>query len=219
MAPVIVAPDPELLVPLMELQLKRLEHAEHLYQPHLLACTPHLGGDQVADWRADYVVLNGQAFPNINDTFGDLAADQEEAEASGVVDTYVVSQNISESAVGADDGALWFAGRTRTFVDEDHAEEFLAATGSLLEDDGYTEIEALADVPDLGDGAVAYTYVGTEGNAAAIVYVQVGAQVVSLRLGSTTEAVPEVVVELAELQVERMTAGDCAEPLPVPQGL
>ena len=58
----------------------------------------------MADWRADYAVLNGQAFPNVNDTFDDLAADQEEAEASGIVDTYVVSQNISETTVGADDG-------------------------------------------------------------------------------------------------------------------
>ncbi len=135
------------------------------------------------------------------------------------MDTYVVSQSIGDTAVGAYDGTLWFAGRTRVFVDDDHAAEFLAATGSLLEDDGYTGIEALADVPDLGDGAVAYTYLGTDEYAAAIVYVQVEDQVFSVRLGSTTEPVPDAVFDLAELQVERLVSGDCADPLPVPRGL
>jgi hypothetical protein len=214
-----IAPDPDLLVALMELQLKRLEHAEHLYQPYLAACAPHLGGVQVADWRADYAVLNGQAFPNLNDTFDDLAADQEEVHAWGVVDAFGVSQSVSETAVGAYDGELWFAGRTRAFVDQDHAAQFLAATGTVLEDDGYTELEELTDVPDLGDGAVAYTYVATDGYAASIVYVQVEAQVFMLRLGSTIEAVPDAVVDLAEEYLARVTEGDCTAPLSVPRGL
>jgi hypothetical protein len=203
----------------MELQVKRLEYAEYLYQPHLDACAPHLGGEQVADWRADNAVFKGQAFPSMNDTFDDLAEEQEEVEASGIIDTFLVSQNISETAVGACDGEMWFAGRTRSFVDEDHAAECLAATGSLLEDDGYTEIVALADVPDLGDGALAYTCLGTDGYAGVIAYVQVEEQVFFVRLGSTTEPVPNAVFNLAELQYERLVSGDCADPVPVPQGL
>ena len=218
-APGFVAPDADLVVPLMELQLKRLEHAEQLYQPHLDACAPHLGGEQVMDWRADYIALNGQMFPTVGDTFDDLAEAQEEVDASGIVNSYVVSQSVGETEVGAYDGTLWFAGRTRTFVDEDHAADFLADTGAALEADGYTGIEELDDLPELGDAAAAYTYTGTDGNEAAIVYVQVEAQVFSVRLGSTTEPVPEAVLELAELQLERVGSGDCADALPVPQGL
>jgi hypothetical protein len=216
--PGFVAPDPDLLVPLMELQLKRLEHAEHLYQPRLALCAPQFAGEQVADWRADYTVLNGQAFPSVTSTFDDLAEAQAEADDLGIVDNFVVSQSIDETATGAYDGMLWFQGRTRAFADEDLAAEFLAATGSMLEEDGYTEIEDLDDVPDLGDGTAAYGYTGNDGHAATIVYIQVGEQVVSLRLGSTTEPVPEAAFDLAAQHLEGMTDGPCDD-LNVPRGL
>jgi hypothetical protein len=218
-APGYVAPDPELLVPLVELQLKRFEHAQYLYQPGLSLCAPQLGGDQVVDQRADYSVLNGQAFASVHNTYDDIAGTQQEIDDLGLVDVFTVSQSVDGTEVGVYDGTLWFAGRYRAFVDEDHAEEYLASAGTLLEEDGYTEIEEIADVPDLGDHAVAYTYLGVDGYAAAIIYMQVGAETFQIRIGSTTEPQIDAVFNLAEEQVERISDGNCAENLPVPSGL
>jgi hypothetical protein len=218
-APGYIAPDPELLVPLVELQLKRLEHAEHLYQPQLADCTPQLGGDQVVDQRASYTVLNGQAFPTQNMTFADLGEQQQEIDEQGIVDAFFVSQSVDETDVGVYDGTMWFAGRSRYFVDEAHAEEYLASTSTLLEEDGFTEIEEIANVPDLADGAVAYTYLGVDGYAAAVIYVQVGVETFQIRIGSTTEPQIDAVFDLAEEHVERISDGSCAENLPVPRGL
>jgi hypothetical protein len=152
-------------------------------------------------------------------TFADLDEQQQEIDEQGIVDAFFVSQSIDGTAEGVYDGTMWFAGRSRSFVDEDHAAEYLASIEAVLEGDGFTEIEAVADVPDLGDGAVAYTYLGADEYPAAVIYVQVGAEVFMIRLGSTTEAVPDAVFELAELQIERLESGTCDEPMPVPRGL
>jgi hypothetical protein len=218
-APGYIAPEADHLVPLVELQLERIRLAEYLHQPRLSICAPQLGGEQVADQLNDYLVLNGQTFADQNMTFDELDEDQVRFHEQGIVDSFRVSQSIGDTAVGAYDGEMWFQGRSLSFVDEEHAETYLATTADRLEESDYTGIEAMTDVPDLGDAAVGYTYVGADDYPATIVLVQSGAQVFSIRLGSTTEPVPGAVFTLAGQQVERMTGDDCLDAMPVPRDL
>jgi hypothetical protein len=212
-------PGEEILVSLAELQIKRLEHAEYLYQPNLSSCAPRFGGDTVMDYREEYEVLNSQVFAWDLASLDDVAEEQRLIDAEGIVDAYQISQSVDNTETGAYDGTLWFAGRVLTFTDEDRAGEYLDAAGAKLEEAEYTNIEEIAGVPDLGDGAVAFTYDGADDYPATTIYVQVDAGVFRIRVGSMTEVVPETIFDLAELQLERMADGDCAEALPLPRDL
>lgn len=213
-------PDPELLEQLMNLQLKRIEHAEHLYQPHLSTCAPRLGGDGVFDLRNDYSVLNGTAFAHFGDTYVDLEESQRTADEMGTVDHFVVNQRLAGTSVGAYAGEMYFRVDLRAFVDEDHAEEYLGSRGDALEADvNFSAVEAILDIPEIGDDARAFTYLGGDGYLATIVFVRVEEQAFAIRLGSTTDVVPDSVIELAEAQIARVADGDCGGPMEVPDGL
>jgi hypothetical protein len=213
-------PNPALVEEVMKHQLKRLAYAEHLYQPGLSACAARLGGEGVFALRDEYTVLNGTTFAFFNDTFDDLDEVQVEVNADGIVDSYYVSQRIDGTRVGAFDGTMYFRSDHRSFVSDDDARAYLDTRGGVLEENPeYSEVEAIADIPELGDDARAYTYLGAEGFTATIVYVQLENQVLTVRLGSTTEMVLDSLIELTEAQIERMENGECDEPMELPGGL
>jgi hypothetical protein len=215
-----VPPNPDHLVPLVELQLKRIELADYLYQPGLSDCAPEFQENEVADNRAEYTVLNGKTFSVFNDTFDDLEAAQADIDDFGLVDSYRTNQSIDDTAVGAYDGTMWFRGQVRIFTDDDAAADFLAETGEMLETEPeYSNVEQLDDYPELGDGATLFNYDAVDDFAATIIYVQIDNVVFSIRLGSMTDYQPEAVIELAEAQLERMEDGDCDEALELPDAL
>jgi hypothetical protein len=215
-----VPPNPDHLVPLVELQLKRIELAEYLYQPGLSDCAPEFQENEVADNRAEYTVLNGKTFSVFNDTFDDLEAAQAEVDDFGLIDSYRTNQSIDDTAVGAYDGTMWFRGQVRIFTDDDAAADYLAETGEMLETEpDYSNVEQLDDYPELGDGATLFNYDAADDFAATIIYVQIANEVFSIRLGSMTDYQPEAVIELAEAQLERMEDGDCDEALELPDDL
>jgi hypothetical protein len=214
------APDPDLLPPLVELQLKRLELAEYLYQPGLSVCAPEFQDSQASDSLAEYDVLNGTGFALFSETFEDLEAAQADIDEMGLVDNYVINQSIDGTAVGAYDGTMWFRGQIRTFTDEDAAAEYLAGTGERLEAEAdYSNVEQLDEHVELGDGATLFNYDALDDHAATIIYVQIDNQVFSIRLGSMTDYQPDTVVDLAVAQLERLDNGDCDDPLELPDAL
>ncbi len=214
-------PDNDVIATLLDLQLKRLVHAEHLHQPNTSACAPRFDDDQVLDKRSEYSVLNGQAFPwSEFISYEELADRQATIEAEGVVHSYFTSQRIDDTAVGAYDGTFWFAGRVWIFTDEASAEAYVENTGErLAEEPAFLNIEKIDELPNLGDGAVVYNYDGVDDFPASIITVQVGEMVFSIRLGSMIDYQPESVIELAEAQLDRLDDGACDDALEVPGSL
>jgi hypothetical protein len=215
-----VAPDPDMLPPLVELQLKKLEIAEYLYQPGLSTCAAGFQERETTDTRAEYTVLKGKTFALFNDTFEDLEAAQADVTNFGIIDGYTVNQSIDDTAVGAYDGTMWFRGQVRIFTDDDAAADYLAETGEMLETEPvYSNVEQLDDHPALGDGTTLFNYDSSDDFAATIIFVQIDNQVFSIRLGSMTDYQPEAVIELAEAQIERLEDDDCDDALELPDAL
>lgn len=211
----------DLLVPLVELQLKRLDLAEYLYQPGLESCAPEFQDDRTTDVLAEYEVLNGRTFAIFEDTFDDLEVAQAENQEQGIIDSYIINQSIDDTTVGAYNGprSMWFLSRIEIFTTDDAAEVYLAGITETLEDSpNNTEVEQVDDHPALGDGTVLVNYIGKNDYAATIIFVQIDNQVVSMRLGSMTDHQPEIIIELAEAQLDRMD-GNCDDPLELPESL
>ena len=215
----ITEPDPAVVERLMELQLKRLEHAEHLYQPNLTACAPRLAGDEVTTLSNDYVLLNGKAFGVWEDTYPVLAEDEATSADNGMVDRHRLRQRIANTDAGVTDGLLYYTVFTRAFVDDDHAADYIDTVDSVLEDEGRAELAELDDVPDLGDASRAFTYVGNSGSPSVTVYVQIGSLVFSVYLGPSTEPLSEPAYDLAAAYSDRLADGDCDAPLDAPTDL
>jgi hypothetical protein len=209
----ITEPDPALVERLMEYQLKRLEHAEHLYQPGLAACAPRLAGDRVWTLSDDYILLNGKGFAFWSETYDDLAEAQARDAEDGIVDRHRVRQAIVDTSTGATDGVLYYTVFTRAFAATDRATVYMDDLESVLEEEGRNDIAELDDVPSLGVAARAFTYVGNSGSPSTVVYVQVDNLVYSVYLGPSTEPLPDPAYELAEAYLDRLASGDCAEPL------
>lgn len=213
------APNPDLLVPLVELQLQRLKFARYYYQPSLSLCAPELEGSQVTDWRAEYVVLSGTTFALFPETLDDLTADQAKFESQGIINIYVTEQSIEGTEVGVYDGKMWLWGQVMTFTDNSSAGEYVAKAGDRLKEN-FTKanVEKIDDLPDLGDGAVVYNYDGIDDFPASVIVVQVDDMVIAIRLSSMNDFQPEAVIELANAQLDRMN-GNCNEPLELPRSL
>ena len=213
------APDIDLLIPLVEQQLKRLELAEYLYQPGLSVCAPEFQDERTTDIRAEYQTLNGKTFALSAETFEDLDIAQAEIDEQGMVDSYVATQRIDDTAVGALDGEVWYRGQVRNLTSDDAAADYLAGVEEayLRDNPSYSDVEQIDDHPDLGDGTALFNHTASDGHAT-IILVQVDDQVFSIRLDAMTDYQPDIVIELAEAQLERMENGDC-DPLELPDAL
>ena len=84
--------------------------------------------------RGEYTVLNGYAFALFPEDFDALADAQDMVEADGWVDSYYTSHDVYFPGIGAFDGHMFFRGDRRTFIDEDHAREYLASRQDALSD-------------------------------------------------------------------------------------
>ncbi len=215
----ITEPDPAVIERLMEFQLTRLEHAEHLYQPSLSTCAPRLAGDDVVTLNDDYVQLNGKAFGVWFDTYATMEETEALAADHGMVDRYRVRQRISGTEVGATDGLLYYTVVTRTFEDDDSAAAYIDDLEQVLEEEGREELSELDDVPTLGDAARTFTYVGGSGSLSTVTYVLVENVVFSVFLGPSNEPLADLTYDFADAYIERLDDGDCDEPLAVPRGV
>lgn len=212
-------PDPDVVIRMMELQLKRLEHARHLVQPHLSACAPRLAGENVRTLSDDYSLLNGTSFGGFDATYATIAEDAEMAARYGMVHRHRLRQEISGTESGVTDGNLYYTVYTRAFVDEDRAAGYMDDLDRVLEEEERDQAAELDDVPGMAEAARTFTYVGSSGSPSTVTYVQLGPMVYSVYLGPSSEPMPEAVHDLAAASLDRLDSGNCAVPIDVPEGL